>query len=172
MIIGMKELGLIVGALTHEPALTVEPIDLGCLTRNIYHEARDQGLAGMVAVGYVTTRRLDQGRWGSTLCEVVEAPNQFSWFSDGKPDAPGDMDAYRDALHAAIKVLTGRAPDVSNGASHYFAPALASPAWAECMIRTASIGGHAFLIDSTLAALAALAPFCAPPPPSKPGDRT
>ncbi len=165
MIVGMKELALLVGTLTHEPGLAVDPPQLACLTRNIYHESRDQGHAGMVAVGYVTLQRLREGLWGSTLCQVVEAPNQFSWHSDGLPDAPTDLAAYKDALHAAVQVLLGEAEDTSNGATYYFAPALASPVWAKCMFRTAKVGGHTFLSEINVASVA---PFCAPMPPMKP----
>ncbi len=164
MIIGMRELALLVGTLTYEPSVTVEPLELACLARNAFHEARDQGIEGMTAVAYVTIRRLETGRW-DTLCEVVEAPSQFSWFSDGKPDQPLDLDAYRDALHAAIQALTGRAVDLSRRATHYYAHGITTPKWAAKLTPTAVVGGHTFL---TTCESVSAAPECSPIPPRKP----
>jgi len=165
MIIGIRELALIVGTLTHEPSLSVAPDQFACLARNIYHEARSEGYAGMAAVGYVTAMRLETGRWGATLCEVVEAPKQFSWHSDGLSDQPTDMTAYNRALRVATDVLTGRAVDASRRATHYYAHDLVLPVWASSLTPTATIGGHTFL--TTCAAMSA-APECAPTPPPKP----
>ncbi len=181
MIIGTRELALLIGTLTYEPTLTIEPPELGCLTRAIYHEARGESPDGMTAVGYVILRRLALGRWGTTICEVVEAPDQFSWHSDGKPDAPADLGAYRVALHAAVQVLTGRAEDTSRLATHYYAHALTTPAWAASLIPTAIVGGHTFLTNCESEGEAPVcsflprskgaseAPEFAPLPPLKPG---
>ena len=165
MIITIRELALLIGTLTQEPSISIDAPNLACLARNIYHEARDQSAEGMVAVAYVTIQRLKSGRWGSTLCQVVEAPSQFSWHSDGLPDAPTDLQAYKAALTAAVLALTGRAEDASNGASHYYAPGLASPVWAASMIVSATLRGHTFLTDCKNPEPA---PICAPVPPLKP----
>jgi len=168
IIIGMRELALLIGTLTYEPTLSVNPPELACLARNAFHEARDQGIEGMTAVAYVTIRRLETGRWG-TLCEVVEAPSQFSWYWDGKPDQPLDLDAYKDALHAAVQALTGRGEDLSRRATHYYAHGLTTPAWAASLTPTAIVGGHTFLTDCKSVETA---PECAPMPPRKPGVTT
>jgi len=164
MNIGITELALILGTLTHEP-LTMEPADLACAARNAYHEARDQGPEGMHAVTYVASRRLKAGRWGATFCQVVEAPGQFSWHSDGLPDAPTDMTAYRRALAAVVDVVLERVPDSSREASHYYAHDLVQPGWAASMIVTAKVGGHTFATDCKRMANA---PLCAPLPPRRP----
>lgn len=162
----ITEIALILGTLTHEPALAMEPADLLCLSRNVYHEARDQGAEGMHAVAYVTTRRLRDGRWGATYCEVVRSPNQFSWYSDGKPDAPKDMVAFRRALAAAVNVVLERVPDPSNSAAYYYAHDLVQPRWAKDMLITARVGGHTFGTDCER--IAYEAPLCSPMPPKNP----
>lgn len=57
-------------------------LDVFCLAKNIYHEARGQGDLGMYAVAQVTINRLYSRNWGSTVCDVVMSPMQFSWAND------------------------------------------------------------------------------------------
>ena len=42
-----------------------------CLALNIYHEARDQGTAGIFGVTAVVLNRVNDGRFPNTICEVV-----------------------------------------------------------------------------------------------------
>ena len=49
-----------------------------CLVTTVYLEARNQSELGQRAVAEVALRRLDSGRWGDTMCEVVTAPKQFA----------------------------------------------------------------------------------------------
>ena len=74
-----------------------------CLAENIYHEARGEGIEGMLAVGHVTMNRVESSRFPDTVCgvvrqtkyikswrtgELVPARNrcQFSWYCDGRPE--------------------------------------------------------------------------------------
>ncbi len=164
MMIGLKELAMLIGAIYDAPMIPVDATQLACLSRNIYHEARSEARDGMVAVGYVTTHRLDMGKWGDTLCSVVESPKQFSWFSDGKPDTPRDLDAYAMALDAAVDVLLKRVPDPTRRASYYFAHDLVLPVWAASMVTTKVIGGHTF---KTTCPSHSAAPECWNGPPPK-----
>ena len=50
----------------------VDPKDLACLARNIFFEAGSEPLEGKVAVGVVTLNRLQDGRFGRSLCGVVD----------------------------------------------------------------------------------------------------
>ena len=96
----MKEL-LIAGLL-----MGVTPSEVTCLADNIYFEARNQGLAGQLAVVNVVVNRVADSRYPDTICEVVkQGPTrlswkgtgelipirnrcQFSWYCDGKSDIP------------------------------------------------------------------------------------
>ena len=42
-----------------------------CLARNMYHEARSQGLAGQLAVSLVVLNRVKDNRFPNTICEVI-----------------------------------------------------------------------------------------------------
>ncbi len=49
-----------------------------CLTTTIYLEARNQSILGQRAVAEVALRRVEDGRWGTSVCSVVTAPRQFA----------------------------------------------------------------------------------------------
>lgn len=80
--------------------------ELDCLALNIYHEARGEGRAGMIAVAEVTIRRTLSKRFPNTICKVVKQRNQFSWYWDGKSDHPLDEVLYADAQKVAAMELT------------------------------------------------------------------
>ena len=45
--------------------------DQECLAQNIFYEAANESEEGKVAVGIVTINRVKEGRFGKTICEVV-----------------------------------------------------------------------------------------------------
>ena len=47
------------------------PEEIQCLAMNIYHEARNESLAGKVAVVLVTMNRVADDRFPNTICDVV-----------------------------------------------------------------------------------------------------
>lgn len=53
-----------------QPVINVK--DLTCLARNIFFEAANEPEEGKVAVGLVTLNRLQDGRFGSSVCGVVD----------------------------------------------------------------------------------------------------
>ena len=58
-----------------------------CLAENVYHEARNQGTAGWLAVAAVTMNRVIDNRFPNTICEVVfQAETKESWKTKGKKD--------------------------------------------------------------------------------------
>ena len=48
--------------------------DRTCLATMIYLEARSESQLGQAAVAEVALRRRESGRWGDSICEVVNAP--------------------------------------------------------------------------------------------------
>ena len=83
-----------------------------CLAMNVYHEARNQPLAGQMAVISVTVNRVNDKRFPNSICGVVyegaHRPSwkdqtvmipvrhrcQFSWYCDGKSDRVHDMTTF------------------------------------------------------------------------------
>ena len=134
-----------------------------CVAENIYWEARNQSVRGMMAVGLVTMNRVHDSRFPDTPCEVVkQGPTrpswkdptklypvknrcQFSWYCDGKSDDIPiyDHEVWSYSLAMAVKVVIGYFPDLTHGATHYHADYV-TPGWAKSKTRTIKIGTHIF----------------------------
>ena len=133
-----------------------------CLAVNMYHEARDQGTAGRLAVSAVVLNRVRDHRFPNTVCEVVYQAQmkpswktgkpvpirnrcQFSWYCDGKSDKIKDKKTYQRILDFAGLILHNDIEflDITDGATHYHADYV-KPDWADTKTRTTEIGDHIF----------------------------
>jgi spore germination cell wall hydrolase CwlJ-like protein len=156
-------------------APAIDDIELDCLARNIYHEARGESSIGKLAVAYVTVNRVRSNRFPDTVCGVVhqavystwwwEAKGkkvpvrnmcQFSWYCDGKSDtinlttASGrpikqNIRAWEESKEIALAVLLGEVEDPTHGAKWYYNPKLADPEWQHAFVKTAMVGNHKFM---------------------------
>ena len=145
---------------THEQFLIDESF---CLAKNVYFEARNQPLAGQLAVVSVTINRVNDKRFPNTICGVVyEGPHrpswkdntvmipvrhrcQFSWFCDGKSDDPKEpttyarmLDIARDLVYDKMQIV-----DFTEGATHYHADYV-YPEWRKTKTKTVEIADHIF----------------------------
>jgi len=130
--------------------------DVDVLARTLWGEARGEGAAGMVAVGWtIRNRAAKPGWWGRDIVGVCQAPWQFSCWNKNDPNYPFLSGAkqipageYLRAREAALAVISGSQPDPTSGATHYYATTMAKPpAWAAKAKRTATIGHHVFFRD-------------------------
>lgn len=132
------------------------PQDLDLATRTVLAEAGSQGLPGMVAVANVLKNRVGAGKWGDNLSAVTTAKSQFepmAHWGTGTNNDPARYSTYSPEYQQAARivsgVMAGQIPDITNGATHFYAPvAQASlgrtpPEWASGS-PTAKIGGHVF----------------------------
>ena len=132
----------------------VENEELMWMARNIYFEARNQSLAGMLAVGLVVKNRIIDGRYPNSVKNVVTQGKrdakgniilkqcQFSWYCDGKSDIPNVKEpAWERSQLAALAVLQDRVFDFTDGATH-FHNGTVSPNWG--YPKVAKIDDHAF----------------------------
>ena len=147
------------------PIHAFDPADRSyeCLALNMYHEARDQGTAGVLAVSAVVFNRINDSRFPNTICEVIEeGPTraswkdpeirfpiknkcQFSWYCDGKSDKPYDKKKYKYLLNLATVFLSKKIPflDITDGAVFYHADYV-RPKWAKTKTKTIEIEDHIF----------------------------
>ena len=167
----MKEIitaGLLFVAAPIEAITTDKPTyspseHIQCLAMNMYHEARDQGTAGKLAVSAVVINRVSDSRFPNTICEVIkQGPTrkswrdpsvsypiknrcQFSWYCDGISDEVKDEKTYQKILDFARLIMHNdiQFVDITDGATHYHADYV-KPDWADTKTRTTEIGDHIF----------------------------
>lgn len=120
--------------------------DLMCLALNIYWEARNQSVAGQLAVAQVTLNRVLDRRYGDDVCDVVYQHKQFSWYWDGKSDVPNENKAWERALLIASAALDGSGHVELQGVTHYHA-VYSKPYWKDSMVRVTTIDDHIFYIN-------------------------
>jgi spore germination cell wall hydrolase CwlJ-like protein len=122
--------------------------DMEILAKTIFGEARGEPEEGQIAVACCILNRFKSGRWyaGKTIAETCQKPWQFSCWNENDPN--------RDKLNALTEkeykkyfpvIAKAKESDITNGATHYYAPAVVScPKWAEGKEPCAKIGGHLF----------------------------
>lgn len=123
---------------TPPPAVAAE---WQCMLKNVYHEARGEGVAGMQAVAAVTLNRAAQT--GKTVCDTVYAPKQFSWANTAKGrDKPITGDTS--TVYAVVaQAMTGTMQDITNGATHYHTKKV-KPIWRKSLDKITIINNHIF----------------------------
>jgi spore germination cell wall hydrolase CwlJ-like protein len=130
-------------------ALPQPASDQLCLATTVYLEARSEPKVGQMAVAEVAMRRRESGRWGRTVCEVVESPGQFATTKANENFVFDNPDAWRKAW-----MIAGRAIDmwsrplpqrkfVVPNADHFIVADSASPTWIKGP-PLVTIGAHNF----------------------------
>ena len=79
----------------------------------------------------------------------------FSWYCDGEKDIiwveymngtaiEQNKTAWHDSVNIALLTMSGKMPDNTGGADHYFNHNIVYPGWALSMTKTVVIGNHSF----------------------------
>ncbi|HET6631999.1 MAG TPA: cell wall hydrolase [Rhodanobacteraceae bacterium] len=120
-----------------------------CLATTVYLEARSEPTIGQFAVAEVAMRRRDRGRYGHSVCKVVEAPWQFAISTTPKSFELSNLEAWNKAWSIAGETLDmwklpkNKRVVVVPGANHFVKLSAAHPSWADGEpLRT--IGEHSF----------------------------
>jgi spore germination cell wall hydrolase CwlJ-like protein len=139
-----------------EPATAqiLDPVQVLCLSMNVYFEARGESLTGKIAVAQVTMNRVTSGRFGEGVCGVVYQQNnylgkivcQFSWVCETthkiRPIYPA---LYRESEEVAKKVLLENFRLSTMRDALYFHGDYVNPNWGKKKI--SQIGRHIFYKD-------------------------
>ena len=154
LLAAVRAAGLELGALAR---FDLSRIDVGaidraerrCLTQAIYYEARNQSLAGQMAVADVVLNRVANRRYPGTVCDVVfqgaerRTGCQFSFTCDGSMRGRVERQAMVEAQTVATAVLGGFRLALTDGATNYHANYV-QPYWAPTLAQTAQVGDHLF----------------------------
>jgi spore germination cell wall hydrolase CwlJ-like protein len=120
-----------------------------CLAEALYFEARGETVKGQFAVAEVIMNRVDSSRFPQSVCGVIHQGTgrkyqcQFTYTCDGNPERISEPHAFERVAKVARVVLDGRAPDLTNGATHYHTTNV-RPKWSRVYEKTAAIGVHLF----------------------------
>jgi spore germination cell wall hydrolase CwlJ-like protein len=117
-------------------------IEINCLAKNIYHEARGESLQGQIAVAQVTVNRVASGQFQNNICNVVYADRQFSW-TIGHSKKIKDTKAWEASVAVATAVLTKSVP-LPDFKALYFHTKQVRPSWKYGKRVVAVIGNHIF----------------------------
>lgn len=132
---------------------TVSPEERDLAIRTIAGEAGGEPDMGQAGVAAVLRNRLNSGAYGKNLQSVIMAPAQFSLWNKGDPagDLARGLDPnspqYQKIGSAFDGVMSGQIPDPTNGATHYYNPHAAAPAWGPQLAQQndVTIGNHRFV---------------------------
>lgn len=124
---------------------------LGCLAKNVYHEAGGEPFEGKIAVAQVTMNRVNSGQFPGDICKTIYQKNivyervicQFSWTCDRETTfRPTNRANYNESMIAAQKVLLEdyRLPGLKTAL--YYHADYVDPHWKKEQV--AKIGHHIF----------------------------
>lgn len=120
-----------------------------CLAEALYFEARGETLKGIVGVSEVILNRVDDSRYPSSVCAVVNQGTgeryrcQFTYTCDGRPEIISETKAYQKVGKIARFMIDGASRELTEGATHYHTKSV-NPRWARVFPRTTTIGFHHF----------------------------
>lgn len=119
--------------------------DFDCLAKNIYYEAGVEDRAGKVAVAQVTLNRVNEGKWGNSVCKVVHAKSQFSWTLNKKKVAEKPKgELWDQSVAVAREFATGVRVKGLEDSQYYHADYIRDPKWAKAKRVAKQIGQHIF----------------------------
>jgi hypothetical protein len=147
-------------ATPHGPALVpttkvqgVSDREFQCMAENIYREARDQPVNGMVAVAKVVLNRTESGDHPDHICGVVKEHRvvdgvkrcQFSWVCERRGHYGREDDAWLMSQAIAKAVLENRTlPDITGGAIFYAKCSVSPDRIQKGLVFHVRIGEHCF----------------------------
>ena len=122
---------------------------MSCLAEALYFEARGEPITGQLAVGEVILNRVEDSRYPSSICKVINQGTgrrfacQFTYTCDGKLESVHERKPYEMALKIAKILLTTHDRKLTKGSTHYHSNYV-NPKWSKKFERIAKFGRHIF----------------------------
>ena len=122
---------------------------VSCLAEALYFEARGEPIKGQLAVGEVILNRVEDARYPSSICKVVNQGTgrryacQFTYTCDGKLETVHERKPYEMALKIAKILMTTHDRKLTRGSTHYHSNYV-DPKWSKKFERVAKFGRHIF----------------------------
>jgi N-acetylmuramoyl-L-alanine amidase len=115
---------------------------LECLAKVVLHEAGNQPRQGQLAVAQLIMNRVAHGRFGETVCQVVNQPGQF--FRTASYNPRRDSAAWANAVEVSRQAMGGQGEAVVPGAIFFHAAYAAPNAFFRTRTRLTTVGDHVF----------------------------
>ena len=128
---------------------------MSCLAEALYFEARGEPIKGQLAVGEVILNRVEDTRYPSSICKVINQGTgrrfacQFTYTCDGKLETVHERKPYEMALKIAKILMTTHDRRLTRGSTHYHSNYV-NPKWSKKFERVAKFGRHIFYRQPTL----------------------
>ncbi|MFN3371164.1 MAG: cell wall hydrolase [Sphingomonadaceae bacterium] len=135
-----RTLGELVAAVRQLDGLTLDR-QTECLATAVYFESKGEPLEGQLAVAQVILNRVEAGRFGDSVCDVVTAPGQFSFVRGGQMPNPRIQANWATARAIAVIATAEAWREIVPDATHFHA-VYVNPGWR--MRRVATVGRHIF----------------------------
>ena len=122
---------------------------MSCLAEALYFEARGEPIKGQLAVGEVILNRVEDARYPSSICRVVNQGTgrrfacQFTYTCDGKLETVHERKPYEISLKIAKILMTTHDRKLTKGSTHYHSNYV-DPKWSKKFERVAKFGRHIF----------------------------
>ena len=122
---------------------------MSCLAEALYFEARGEPIKGQLAVGEVILNRVEDTRYPSSICKVINQGTgrrfacQFTYTCDGKLETVHERKPYEMALKIAKILMTTHDRRLTRGSTHYHSNYV-NPRWSKKFERVAKFGRHIF----------------------------
>ena len=122
---------------------------MACLAEALYFEARGEPIKGQLAVGEVILNRVEDTRYPSSICKVVNQGTgrrfacQFTYTCDGKLETVHERNPYEISLKIAKILMTTHDRKLTRGSTHYHSNYV-NPKWSKKFERVAKFGRHIF----------------------------
>lgn len=123
-------------------AVAIDAASVECMAKVVLHEAGNQPRVGKIAVAQTLVNRLKAGRFGDTICGVVNQRGQFFHIANFNPRR--DTDGWQDAVEVAHQVLAGQVDTVAPGAMFFRASYAPANSFFRTRQRVTTVGAHIF----------------------------
>ena len=127
-----------------EPARSADQsASIECLAKVVHHEAANQSEKGQLAVAQLVMNRVeDGGRFGDSVCAVVNQRGQF--FNTGSYHPDRSSGQWASAVKVSRDAIEHVSPEVMPGALFYHAAYQAPPRFFRTRQRLAVLEDHIF----------------------------
>jgi hypothetical protein len=140
------------------PLKLPDAVEMDCLVKTVYHEARGESEQGQLAVARVILNRVASGHYPNSICGVILQDKQFSGMSFERlwkklpPEDARRIQARVEyyvagAVFGGLYPGHGRCEKLDLIGAMYYHNLTVKPAWSKKMKKITKIGNHVFYAE-------------------------